>query len=532
MPQPPFAARTSNFLRDANAGLESPAPLAVDAELNALINVVNQLALRERQKTNADGTLRNVAAATAQSLAGTQTIVATASQTAFVTSIVWSAAFTTSNVFVFISGSKVDAVSVADNGGFLEVTLTAQPVSTSVTIAAFESGAGLLTRLQTPGSATEGAHLVALEDTGGYFAAVTVEGALQEEATAREALATAVGNTADLIRRTGTVDFTADQSMGGFNLKDLADGVDAQDAVTMNQFAAYTSVWNALEAYFLRLDGTATMAADLPMGGNKVTGMADGVAGTDAASVTQLGLKVDKAGDTMTGTLVMSDNFIQGVKDAVLDTDAVNKRTALSLVASFSTRSQYTSAQTATPFIIPAGINKIRARVWGGGAGGGAATAAPRYGGGAGAYTEAVLTVTPGETLNITVGAGGAAENDGGNSFIQRGATVLMQSNGGIKGTTTGLGGAYSFDGSVTGLGINGGSGHGYRMNVGAGEPTGQSGGHGGSAPMGGAGGQASSVTAGGSYGNTTAGDAPGGGGGGYGYAAAAGAAGRVEIEY
>lgn len=117
MPQPPFAARVSNFMRDANNGLESPSPLGVDAELNALINVVNQAVLRLRGVTESDGTLVNFASATAQALAGTQDFTATAAQTAFLTTITWTAAFTSANVFVFVNNVKLatSAVAVANS---------------------------------------------------------------------------------------------------------------------------------------------------------------------------------------------------------------------------------------------------------------------------------------------------------------------------------------------------------------------------------------------------------------------------------
>ncbi len=246
---PPYPARVTNFLRDANAGLESPSPLGVDSELNALINVINQLVLKQRGFTNSDGTLKNFSTATAQALAGTEDFTATAAQTVFLTAIAWSAAFTAENVFVFIAGAKLatSAVAVADSGGFLEVTIAAQSVGTVVTIAAFESGAGLLSRLQTV-SVSDGASLVAINDAGGLYVAVTVEAALQEVMTDLNTLETAVGTTADLIRRTGTVAFTANQSLGGFRLTNVADGVGSQDAVTMAQFAAYTTVWAAIKS--------------------------------------------------------------------------------------------------------------------------------------------------------------------------------------------------------------------------------------------------------------------------------------------
>lgn len=531
---PPYATRATDFTRDANNGLASPDPSGVDTELNALQHILNLINVRIRGITNVDGTLKNLATATAQALAGTQDVTATVdNQTVFVTTIPWVASFTTDNVFVFKSGLKTAVSAVADNGsGFLQVTIAAQPNGTTITIAAFESGAGILTRLQTPGTAGEGANLVSIEDIGGLIAAVTVEGALQEIVGTLNTLITNVGNTADLIRRTGTVDFIADQSMGGFKITDLADGTDPTDAVTVQQLDAYTAALNALQSYFLRLDGSTTMAGALNMGANKVVGVTDGTDPQDAVTVTQLGTKLSLDGSTpMTAALPMGGFRITGLGTPTAEDDACTLAAARTVAASFSTRSQYAAAGT-YPFVVPAGVIKLRTRAWGGGAGGGAANAATRYGGGGGAYAEATLTVTPGETLTVIVGAGGAAGISGGNTIIQRGATVLIQANGGVHGNSTGLGGSYTFDGSVVGFGINGGDGRVYWANIVATEPTGQPGGHGGAAPMGGQGGQAPTIAAGTTNGNLTAGGAPGGGGGGYPLSAAAGAAGRVELEY
>lgn len=527
MSQPPYAARVTNFLRDANNGVTAPSAIGTDAELNALINVVNQVVLRLRGITTSSGTLVNFAQATSQALAGTQDITATAAQTVFVTTIAYTAAFTSANVWVLVNNVKLatSAVTVANAAGFLQVTIAAQSVGNIVTIAAFESGAGLLSRLQTI-SATDGASLLAINDAGGFFVAVQVEAALQEEATARLALATGVGNTADLIRRTGTVPFTAAQSMGGFKLTNVADGVSAQDAVTVNQFNAYTAVWNALQAYFMRLDGTTPMAAALPMGTNKITGLGAGTVSTDAVNKGQIDLKLSLDGSLpMTGPLAMGSQRITGLANPVAETDALNLATARTIVAAFSSRAQFATAGT-TAWVVPAGVTKAKVRAWGAGGGGASLpNATVGYGGGGGAYTEATITVVPAESLTIITGAGGALSSTGGNSQVLRGATSLILANGGVRGDTTGLGGTYAFDASVTGFGINGGKGGETRYDNSNGDA--QRGAYGGSASHGGSGG-----IMGYAGGSGSAGEAPGGGGSTSYTLGFAGAAGRVEVEY
>lgn len=64
-------------------------------------------------------------------------------------------------------------------------------------------------------------------------------------------------------------------------------------------------------------------------------------------------------------------------------------------------------------FNVPAGILSLNVMLWGGGGGGGIS-----YGGRAGDYTYCVLSVIPHEKLFVSVGCGGSAETNGGNSLI------------------------------------------------------------------------------------------------------------------
>lgn len=78
------------------------------------------------------------------------------------------------------------------------------------------------------------------------------------------------------------------------------------------------------------------------------------------------------------------------------------------------------SAPGTTIWTVPDGVYRVTVQVWGGGGGGGGGThtfndAGPDgyagVGGSAGAYTAAVLQVTPGATLSITIGGGGIGNN-------------------------------------------------------------------------------------------------------------------------
>ena len=174
---------------------------------------------------------------------------------------------------------------------------------------------------------------------------------------------------------------------------------------------------------------------------------------------------------------------------------------------------------------VPAGVTEITVEAWGGGGAGGGSTsndAGGGSGGGGGGYCINVFTVTPGQKINYTVGAGGTGSNGNGTS----GGTTLiltLQANGGGGGGankgTIGSGGTAS--GGTTN--ITGGSGL---------KGKGNTGGNGGTGASGGAGGN------GVSNGKGESGRPPGGGGGGgealfsTSYAGGNGVNGQIKITY
>lgn len=106
-------------------------------------------------------------------------------------------------------------------------------------------------------------------------------------------------------------------------------------------------------------------------------------------------------------------------------------------------------------WIVPANITRGRFRLWGsGGGGGGGAGDGAGYGqdGARGGYVEAVVALTPGSTVTITIGAGGlagpggATANDGSDgqagaasSIVGTGFSFTANGGGfGLKGLTTG----------------------------------------------------------------------------------------------
>ena len=186
-------------------------------------------------------------------------------------------------------------------------------------------------------------------------------------------------------------------------------------------------------------------------------------------------------------------------------------------------------------WVVPTGVTSISAVTVGGGGGagiGGGSYASSAGGGGGLAYGTSI-SVTPGETLSITVGAGGVEAGSTGTagspSTLTRGATVLLAGNGGGLGAeeVTISGGA---GGTSSGTARTGGGSGGAGGNL----VTDGSGGGGG----GGAGGYSGNGGAGGTYNNTNFGVpgfasyGGGGGGGGSGNAStlSGGAGGGVGI--
>lgn len=175
------------------------------------------------------------------------------------------------------------------------------------------------------------------------------------------------------------------------------------------------------------------------------------------------------------------------------------------------------STAGSSSFTVPTGVNSITVEAWGAGGGGGNGSGSTGSGGagGGGGYAQSTLSVTPGETLTINVGTGGAkaaaASNGGyggGFSAVLRSSTYLIQAGGGgggggLVGTNTYAGGAGGAGGGTSGIGGSAATGI---------ATVGGPGGQGTTAAGGGGGTAGSSGTAGYSGTNNLGGDAGGSG--------------------
>jgi hypothetical protein len=109
-----------------------------------------------------------------------------------------------------------------------------------------------------------------------------------------------------------------------------------------------------------------------------------------------------------------------------------------------------TTLTSGTSYTVPAGVTKILVEVVGGGGGGGNANnsnsengrGSAGGGGGGGGYTRKLLSVTPSTSISYSIGSGGTAETNGGQTTFN--STIIA--NGGAAGTaSTGMSSSLRF---------------------------------------------------------------------------------------
>lgn len=124
---------------------------------------------------------------------------------------------------------------------------------------------------------------------------------------------------------------------------------------------------------------------------------------------------------------------------------------------------RYTTTGAVQNWIVPAGVTRIKTEAWGGGGYGthiflltGETSGA---GGGGGGYITGYINVTPGETIQVTVGNGGVSGTPGGQSqILVTGPDRLLTAFGGTNGTYNsaqtrfelGMGGGFSVGSTIT----------------------------------------------------------------------------------
>lgn len=151
-----------------------------------------------------------------------------------------------------------------------------------------------------------------------------------------------------------------------------------------------------------------------------------------------------------------------GVVNSTLDLSGVNDTFSVTTEQVSGTQS-FTSTST---FNVPTGITQIQVKLWGG-SGGAGGPRSGRHGGngGGGQFVNTLLSVTPGETLSVTVGTGGTS---GQPSTVARGLGGIGVGNGGNGGNGSGGaggagggGGGTAIERGVTNLAVAAGGGGG-----------------------------------------------------------------------
>jgi hypothetical protein len=179
----------------------------------------------------------------------------------------------------------------------------------------------------------------------------------------------------------------------------------------------------------------------------------------------------------------------------------------------------------------PAGVYRVKDRVWGGGGGGGGCNGtAQASGGSGGGYSEGSYVVVPGTVYTVTVGLGGLG-GSGAPSNGASGGTSSFASFNSATGGGPGFGSASGGQGTTS----SGGTGAGGTINLtgtsGSGGNPNIFGGSGGGSPMGIAGAPVGAIN------GASSGFSPGGGGGGAagftgGFAGGTGGGGLVILEW
>ena len=266
--------------------------------------------------------------------------------------------------------------------------------------------------------------------------------------------------------RLGAADYTA---TNGTTIT-LASAATAGDLITVESFYV-SSVLNAIPAN----PGSITASYLIP--GTLTTAQHDTVNGTGTgAFVLPNGTSAERPAITTNGA-VRWNNELGEVEYNILGFWFNTQNGYTRILNKTKATFYYTGAvQTWT---VPAGVNYIFVKMWGGGGGGGS------YGGwrqgstgGAGGYSEGVIPVSPGQVLSISVGrcgyarwganrawpnGGGASTGGGDNQYAGAGGAstslVVPSINGGNPCMFAGGGGG---GGSITGWGRNpGGAGGG-----------------------------------------------------------------------
>ncbi len=194
---------------------------------------------------------------------------------------------------------------------------------------------------------------------------------------------------------------------------------------------------NGIQAKFAHATGTGIALAAVSNSPNAFAVFANGGKNYFSGN-TGIGTQSPTALLHVAGTARFSSLGTSSTNTQVITAD-VNGNLTRQTLAPMSGVKEFRTAGTST-WSKPAGVTRVRAKLWGGGGGSGDGFGpGSDLTGGSGAYVEAVIDVSAISTLTISVGAGGVpgAAGGGGDTTLMNGATLLLRAGGGATGEPT-----------------------------------------------------------------------------------------------
>jgi hypothetical protein len=428
---------------------------------------------------------------------------------------------------VAVENNGADLLTLSANGSFSFAAPVAFDGTYSVTVATEPQDATCTVQNGTGSGVTANVSNIVIQCAGSTF---TIGGALMGLASGMQV--TLDNNSADplVLSANGFFTFvTPVAEMGAYNVTVGSQPVGQSCSVTNGQgsevSAAVSNVTVSCSAGTYTIGGSvAGLAAGQQVtlednGGDPLTVMANGSFTFEAPVVYGSAYTVT-VGTQPTGQVCVVANGSGSAITANVGTVSI---TCMANTQSFATPGSYT-------WTVPAGVTSVSiAATGGGGGGGGSLGMAAGASGGAGAVVNSILTVTSGQTLNLTVGGGGIAGTSntvgvgvgwgggggGGSSNIDAGTAHQIIAGGGgggggSEGSGASVGASERGGGDAGGVDGTGGNGQDGEFQI---PPGPAPGGHGGNGGMGGAGESSSLPGSSGASGGNGSGGAGGTGG-------------------
>lgn len=261
--------------------------------------------------------------ATAQTLVDQTSATATADQTVFPYDTGVTADPLTDKARVFSNGILVRPadVTVGETG----VTIPARSGGELVVVELYNDQQNVRSDLASV-LTDLGASLIGVQDVLAFFNGDNLEDVLAEIGSSIQSINDAAVDFTSFIRADGSVAFVDDQDLGGNRITGLADGIASTDAATVSQLNALSAVYGDLGQIFLQLAG-GSMAGPIGMASNKITDLGAPTNDNDAARLVEINNLLSsvtadflkKAGDTLTGPLNVNGQALNNLAAATED---------------------------------------------------------------------------------------------------------------------------------------------------------------------------------------------------------------------